>query len=230
MKRAENPRESKDPDRDGSVTETADQGAESGGATNGSVPRFEDRQLLGRLGAILRERRVDRNVTIEQLAARAGVSAGLISQIERGIGNPSFGTLVRLSYALDLQISALFDGPRFDEQQMLVRRDHRQRLVAGDGSVHDILVPNANHKLGLIRSTFPPGFESLEPAVSHPGEEIVLVVSGALRANIAGQRFDLDTGDSLIFDSTLPHGWANPGDEPSEVLFVSTPPASNASG
>lgn len=217
------------PPEDDAQPNPGDDGAPGLASPNG-VPQLEDRQLHKRLGTILKERRVDRDLTIEQVATRAGVSTGLISQIERGLGNPSFATLVRLSYALDLQISAMFAGPRFDEAQMLVRRDARQTLAAGDGSTHEILVPNANHKLGLIRSIFPPGFASFEPAVAHPGEEIALVISGALEASVAGQRFELGAGDSLIFDSTLPHGWANPGDEPSEVLFISTPPASNAHG
>lgn len=185
-----------------------------------------DRALVTRLGAIIKERRAGR-YTIETLAERAGVSAGLISQIERGIGNPSFSTLVRLSYALDFPLSTMFEGPSLDEREVLVRRSERQRLeVPADGTVHEILVPAGDHKLGLMSTVFPPGFSNEESPNSHRGEEIVLVMSGVLHASIGGRDFVLEAGDTLIFDSTHAHTWRNLTDSPTEVLHVSTPPAS----
>ncbi len=205
-----------------SQMEPNDQGTADLGA-NGE--KMDDSVLVARLGAILKERRAGR-FTIEALAARAGVSAGLISQIERGIGNPSFATLVRLSYALGFPLSEMFEGPQLDERQMVVRRAERQHLeVPGDGTIHEILVASRNHKLGLMASTYPPHHES-ESTNSHPGEEIVLVLSGTLHAEIGGQRFELGEDDTLIFDSALSHRWANPTSKPTKVLHVSTPPAS----
>ena len=79
--------------------------------------------------------------TIESLAERTGLSAGTISQLERGLGNPSFGTLVRLSYALDISLRTMFNGaPGLEEQRMVVRQSDRHRLtVPGDGTVHEIV-------------------------------------------------------------------------------------------
>jgi len=156
------------------------------------------------------------------------VSAGLISQIERGIGNPSFSTLSRLANALELPIVAMFQGPQFDERQMVVRRADRRRLqVPSDGSVHEILVPSSRRKLGLLATTFPPGFEHDDVPNVHPGEEIVMVMSGTLRATVGGQTFLLEEGDTIAYDSSLPHQWANPGDEPVEIIAISTPPATD---
>ncbi|HWK27923.1 MAG TPA: XRE family transcriptional regulator [Solirubrobacter sp.] len=182
---------------------------------------------ISRLGAMIKERRSGR-FTVEELAARAGVSAGLISQIERGIGNPSFSTLSRLANALGLPIVAMFEGPEFDERQMIVRRKDRRRLVVPDeGTVHEILVPSSNRRLGMLSSVLPPGYEADEVGNTHPGEEIVLVVSGTLHAYIGGQAFVLEAGDTATYDSSLPHRWSNPGAKPVELLAISTPPATD---
>jgi len=194
--------------------------------------RAADRALIdsgywvGRLGKLLRERREGR-FTVEELAARAGVSSGLISQIERGIGNPSLATLTRLSQALEMPIAAMFDGHQFREDDMLVRRDERRRMeVPSDGIVHEMLVPNANRRLGLIQTLIPAGYSGDELPCSHPGEEIVLVLSGSIHATVGGQRFTLQEGDTLCFDAALPHSWSNPADEPATLLLASTPPGS----
>jgi transcriptional regulator with XRE-family HTH domain len=182
---------------------------------------------ITRIGVMLKKRRTGR-FTVEELASRAGVSAGLISQIERGIGNPSFSTLSRLANALDLPIVEMFQGPPFDERQMVVRRSERRRLqVPGDRTVHEILVPSSNRRLGLLSTTFPPGFHHDDVPNVHPGEEIVMVMSGTLHATVGGQSFTLEQGDTITYDSLLPHQWANPGDEPLEIIAISTPPATD---
>jgi transcriptional regulator with XRE-family HTH domain len=182
---------------------------------------------IKRLGAMLKERRSGR-FTVEELAARAGVSAGLISQIERGIGNPSFSTLSRLANALGLPIVAMFEGPDFDERQMVVRRKNRRRLIVPhENTTHEILVPGAHRRLGMVSSVLPPGYNADDVGSSHPGEEIVLVMSGTLHATIGGQAFVLEQGDTVTYDASLPHRWSNPGSEPVEFLAVSTPPATD---
>jgi quercetin dioxygenase-like cupin family protein/DNA-binding phage protein len=202
-----------------------------GDQAQAEVPDFladADGALIARLGALLKEQRVGR-YTIEGLAARAGISAGLISQIERGIGNPSFSTLARLSYALGVPLGTMFEGPNLDEHQMVVRRAERRRLaVPGDGTVHETLVADPTSKLGVMLTVFPPKFPYEKVTSSHPGEEFVLVMSGTVSVKVGGQEFVLEEGDSLIYDSALPHVWANPGDKSAEVMLVSTPPASGS--
>jgi transcriptional regulator with XRE-family HTH domain len=194
--------------------------SEDGGA-------LDNAYWIARLGAMLKERRAGR-FTVEELASRAGVSAGLISQIERGIGNPSFSTLSRLANALDLPIVAMFEGPQFDERQMVVRRSERRRLVVpSEDTVHEILVPSSHRKLGMLSTLLPPQHQADEVGNSHPGEEIVLVVSGRLHATVGGQDFVLDEGDTINYDATLPHRWSNPNDRPVEFLAISTPPATD---
>jgi transcriptional regulator with XRE-family HTH domain len=197
---------------------------------DGDARANQNKLWISRLGALLRQRRTGR-FTVEELATRAGVSAGLVSQIERGIGNPSFATLLRLSQALELPIASMFESPQLDEGQMVVRHHQRRRMVVpADGIVNEMLVPNTNRKLGLIRTVIPAGLPNQGDGVaySHPGEEIVLVLSGTLHASISGQEFVLEEGDTLSYDAAHAHTWTNRGAEPVDILLFSTPPGSGA--
>src|SRR5690606_31629806 len=92
-------------------------------------------------------------MTVDELAEAAGVSGGLISQLERGIGNPSFNTLMRLSRALGLPIAAFFQGATaYDPERIIVRRDERQVLVMENGLEQQLLTPDGSPKLGIVRT------------------------------------------------------------------------------
>jgi transcriptional regulator with XRE-family HTH domain len=202
------------------VTTTAD---DDPGRLDAS-PIAEGEHWVPQLGKIIRESRRGR-FTVERLAARAGVSGGLISQLERGIGNPSFMTLVRLAGALDLPLSAFFSGADVDPSALIVRLAERRRLeIPSDGIVHELLVPPTQQKLGVIKTILPPGFSNEDQPVVHPGEEVLIVIRGTLRGNVGDQPFVLNEGDSITFDSSIPHGLTNAGKKPVELLGISTPP------
>ncbi|AUI53228.1 hypothetical protein AC20117_06735 [Arthrobacter crystallopoietes] len=164
--------------------------------------------------------------TVEELAERAGVSAGLISQIERGIGNPSFVTLHRLANSLDLPLASLFNNPQAAKDQMLVRRADRRRIeIPSQGIIMESLVPNGGRKLGVVNMTIPAHFDGSHVPHSHEGEECVVVQSGSLVATVSHQEFRLEPGDSLTYDSALPHWWSNETDSAAVMVAISTPPS-----
>lgn len=193
--------------------------------TVASPDALQNNEWIAHLGATLKENRVGR-FTVEQLAEHAGVSAGLISQIERGIGNPAFATLNRLAHSLDLPLSKLFSGPIEVDEHMLVRRADRRRIeIPSQGIVMELIVPDADRKLGAMVMTIPAHFDGSQVPHSHKGEECVVVQSGLLTATIAGQTFDLGPGDSLTYDSALTHWWSNGTDSAAVMLAISTPPS-----
>lgn len=196
---------------------------DAAGADNGNGVREGELWVAG-LGKLIRESRRDR-YTVEQLAARANLSVGLISQLERGVGNPSFMTLLRIASALDLPLSTFFRGPELDPDGLIVRAAERRRLeIPSDGIVHEMLVPTTPHKLGVIKTIIPPGFSNRDQPAVHPGEEVLIVVRGTLEGNIGGQPFVLREGDSITFDSGIPHALTNATDEEVELMGISTPP------
>ena len=189
--------------------------------------RPADSDTAHRLGAAIREARSNR-YTLQELAAEARVSSGLISQLERGIGNPSFKTLQRIADALDLRIGDLIEGasPPPESEAMIVRRDSRARLqITATSPVYELLTPNLKGRLEVLETTLPPGFSNRSEPFKHVGEECVVVVIGEVDVGVGDLVDHLSIGDAITYDSSIPHWWENNTDTPSRVLGVVTPPS-----
>ena len=196
-----------------------------------------------RLGEMIRSRRKGR-LSVEEMSELAGVSTGLISQIERGKGNPSFKTMQRLAAALQLPIGALFQddgvppgppavgsdktrvGSSESESQNIVRKDARKKLVfPRESMVWELLTPDLNRSLEMLRAVVPPDYDTREVPFVHRGEECVHVVRGTLEVHLGDQVFALNTGDTITYDSSVPHWWRNIGGAEAEVIAACTPPS-----
>ncbi|HMO10888.1 MAG TPA: XRE family transcriptional regulator [Actinotalea sp.] len=178
------------------------------------------------VGAAVRSGRRRLGLTVEQLAARSGVSTGALSQIERGMGNPALGTLLRLATALGIPVAQLLDGS-VAADHLLVRASERPQLVGDPGHdgaavVRQLLSPTGG-RLQMIRSEVPPHFSNEGRAYRHLGQECVVVLSGSLVVQVGETRVGLGEGDALTYDTSVPHWWANPADEPAVVLGAVTP-------
>jgi transcriptional regulator with XRE-family HTH domain len=177
------------------------------------------------LGELLREARTGR-FTIEELSQRAGVSAGRISQIERGIANPSFETLWRLATALEVPIGALFPADGAD-QGSVVRQHERRRLeIPHDGLVYEMLTPSGQDVLEILLLGIPPGYDGgAKKPLTHRGEKFFHVFEGQLVVSVGGRTTLLEAGDSITFDATEPHFVANQGPDTAHIQIVVTPPS-----
>jgi transcriptional regulator with XRE-family HTH domain len=174
------------------------------------------------LGNRIRAARSRRSLSAAELASAAGVSKSLVSQIERGIAAPSIDTVRRLASVLEVPVFSLFmEEP---DQGMIVRRDER-RLVRypGTHATREVLSPTLGGRMVLLWVTFPAGEEGREP-VRHIGEECVVVVRGTLEVTLGDQNVVLETGDSMTFDSEVPHAFRNPTNEETEILAAISPP------
>ena len=176
------------------------------------------------LGELLREARTGR-FTIEELSQRAGVSAGRISQIERGIANPSFETLWRLATALEVPIGSLF--PADGAEGSVVRQDERRRLeIPHDGLVYEMLTPSGQDVLEILFLDIPPGYDGgAKKPLTHRGEKFFHVFEGQLMVNVGGRASRLEAGDSITFDAMEPHFVANAGVDTAHIQIVVTPPS-----
>lgn len=177
------------------------------------------------LGRTLRALREARQMSLKDLADAAGVSESFVSQIERGAANPSVASLRRLAEALDTSVGALFEGPK--NASKLIRAAERPKLVHPKLGWEDSLItPRGAQRLQVIHSQIHPGGGSGDEPYSHDSdEECVVVLSGRLEMNVAGEVFLLEQGDSLTFESRLPHSNTNPGPDETEVLWIITPPS-----
>ena len=180
------------------------------------------------VGSEIRSLRNARDITLQDLATSTGLSIGYLSQIERGISSPAVDTLHAISRALGVTISWFFkpsDEQSTIERDIVVRAGQRRRLKFNSGITDELLSPNLDRQLELLRCTFAPGATSGDAAYSHRGEETGIVISGRLEVWVGDKHFMLEEGDSFAFESHLPHRYRNPGRTKTVVIWAITPPS-----
>lgn len=177
------------------------------------------------LGRRLRRLRESRDLSMKSLAGRAGVSESFVSQVERGMANPSVASLRRLADALETSIGSLFEDHRGADR--LMKASERARLVHPQRRWEDfILSPRAAKKLQVILSVIEAGEGSGDEPYAHDSdEECVIVLKGSLEFGVGEETYLLEEGDSLVFESRIPHWNRNPGPSKTEVLWIITPPS-----
>lgn len=177
------------------------------------------------IGSQIRELRKAKGMTLQEVADATGISVGYLSQIERNQSKLPIGILKKISTTLGVQINWFFhvtDVPA-DEKDIIVRADKRRKLTFTKlGIQEELLSPNLSGPLEMLMSTIDVGADSGD--YSHEGVEAGLVISGTLDLWVSGQHFKLNAGDSFSFRSTEIHRCANPGQEPTKVVWIITPP------
>lgn len=166
-------------------------------------------------------------MTLDEVSELSGCSVGLLSQIERGKGNPSFFTLVKIAHALDVPVARLLQMER--SLSPVVRRGQGRRLNPhpqpnGTRTYYELLTPDLDRALEVIRLRVPPGESTEETPLVHAGEETGIILSGVHEVHLNGQIYTLHAGDSISYPSTLPHWYRNPGPEVVEAIWIITPP------
>ncbi len=177
------------------------------------------------LGERIRSKRVQRNLSLRQLAETTGFTPSFLSQVERDLAMPSIMSLRKLAEALEVPIFffLLDDG----EEHMVVRKGDRKILNFPESHLtFELLTPGLNHKIELITARLEPGAATCDRKLSHPGEECTLVVSGTMRIEVDNSVHVLEEGDSIYYFCSLPHRIGNISPD-KDLVFVSaiTPPS-----
>ena len=178
------------------------------------------------LGPRVRALREAMDLSLRDLAERSGVSAPMLSQVERGETSPTLQVATRIAHGLELRLSQLL---RLDEDGAVtvVRKAERRKGGASGtrGHRYEILTPPlpgqraelSRHTLGAGASTGGPG----DPPMHEPGSrETALVEAGTVALICDGQRHELSAGDCVTFDADLNHHFENPGTEEAVLLAV----------
>lgn len=172
------------------------------------------------IAAPLREKRQELHLSLRALAVSAGVSASLVSGVERGVVHPSVASLQKLSAALGTTVGAL-----------LGTTTPACRPIGGEVAPLHLPIPGVRIEdlsgtaqlLEPQRFVIEPGFGS-GGEYTHEGEEFLFVIDGTLSITIDGRdHFDVTAGSSLCFESTRRHRWWNPGPSVTRVLWINTP-------
>ncbi|HKE77740.1 MAG TPA: XRE family transcriptional regulator [Solirubrobacteraceae bacterium] len=175
------------------------------------------------IGPRVRALREAMDLSLRDLAERSGVSAPMLSQVERGETSPTLQIAGRIAAGLELRLSQLL---RLDETgTVMVVRARERRGASHGGHRFEILTPPlpgqraelSRHALAAGAQTGGPG----DPPMHEPGSrEIALVESGSVVLDIDGDRHALATGDCVTFDADLPHHFENPGPGEATILAV----------
>jgi transcriptional regulator with XRE-family HTH domain len=207
--------------------------------TKASAPH-EDADPAGGIGRRLAAHRAGRGMRVAELAREVGVTPSLISQIEHGQSRPSVSTLFALAQALDVPVDAFFrerpDGPaeqagsppetepgpaEMDAESRGVVHPGGRAVIDIEGDVRwERLTRTTLDHLDFIELVYPPGAQSHPRQYTHPGTEMVLVMSGCLEISVGFEQYRLQPGDSIDFPSSMPHRYANPWDETARAVTV----------
>jgi len=181
-----------------------------------------------RVGRRLRALRLERNLSLADLASRAGVSIGALSQIERGLSSLRVRVIWPLAAALDVEPSALIaDGNDPVNDLYSVRANSRKPLpVRSEGISKELLSPPGAALTGMLVNIEPGG--GTAEAYAHSGHEFGFVMTGEAELVVDSTTYLLKTGDSFAFKSTLLHSFRNPAAELCVILWVNTTKPSEA--
>lgn len=184
--------------------------------------------LLQTIGSLVKSLRKERGLTIAQLSTDAGLSSAMVSQIERGLANPSFTTFVQLAHALDVPVGRFFLGQE-ESKSPVVRKNERRNLkgVARKSVgeiVYELLTPDLNGALEAQWIVSSPGHDTSATPFQHGGEEFGIILSGKKDVYLDGVRHTLEEGDAITFASEIPHWYVNAYDETCVAIWVNTPP------
>ena len=172
------------------------------------------------VGSVIRAFRMSRRLTLDAMAGGTGLSPSFLSRLERNGVDPSLKTLVVIAQFFGVPMAILFaeDGPLEGGPVRAVPAHQRATQYAADGKVkveHLANRPSGESVLDVTVHSYGPGTTAPAWATEvTPGEKLVLVLHGLLTVWIGGYLYELREGDSVCFDSSLPHRWENRGSDP----------------
>jgi transcriptional regulator with XRE-family HTH domain len=181
---------------------------------------------LASFGARLRELRLQRGWTLQELAARGGFSKAFLSRLESGDRQASIAAALSLSRIFDVSLASLFESPLATEPCVVVRAaDEVERSTNG---LRYVPLSSAGRFFNLqpLRIKVSSARRGNEH-YHHDGEEWIYVLSGRLTLSLAGRTYDLEPGDAAHFESRLPHRLIARGGRDAEVLVVASPVSSS---
>jgi transcriptional regulator with XRE-family HTH domain len=177
------------------------------------------------LGARVKALREAMDLSLRDLADRSGVSAPMLSQVERGETSPTLALAAKIASGLELRLSQLL---RLDEDGAVsvVRATERRKGPGGvPGHSYEILTPPLpGQRVELSEHTLAPGASTGGPGdapIHEPGSrETAIVHAGMMTLACDGDRVELGPGDAVTFDADLPHHFENRGTEPATLYAV----------
>lgn len=195
------------------------------------------------VGERVRELRAGAGLTVRELARRIGVSASHVSQVERGIGSFSVPALYAVAAELGVQMHEILDpqgpppvraaapadsgeagsgeGGDLEATGIVQRADQHPSIKLSSGPRWSRLTARGEADAEFLEVVYAPGTEAPAEHIVHQGREYGVIIAGRLSVEVRGEATTLVPGDSIVFDSALPHRFWNDGDvEVRAIWFV----------
>lgn len=175
-------------------------------------------------GSLIRRIRKAQGLTLADLAHKSGFSVGFLSQVERGLTNPSINSLRRIALALECPLTTFFDESS-STNGPVVRKHERRVLVNTDSRLtYQLLSRDLNRRIELLLTQLEIGATSADAPMAHKGDEAALVLQGEGRFEVGDKTYDLKEGDSIYILENTPHRFTNIGTCPLVIVGAISPP------
>lgn len=182
-----------------------------------------------RIGEKLRALRLRKKMGLVELGQHSGLSPALLSKIERGRLVPTLPTLLRIALVFSVGLEHFFNDPAARPTLAVVRKGERQRFPERQGDKHpsyyfeSLDFPAVERLMNAYYVEFEAADLERLRRHSHPGAELLYVVSGRVAVVVGDEEHGLAAGDSMYFDSSVPHAYRRLGSRACSAVVVTTP-------
>lgn len=168
-------------------------------------------RTLRDVGTRIRQARSRTGKPLHALAGEIGISASMLSMLERGAARPSIGTLVAVAAALGVPMAELFEQQDRSYGSPVHRAADQTVVETSFGVLRRLALTDKSMGVEMVVNEYQPGTESARTPMRHDGVEFGLVTKGSLAIEINGLAHLLKTGDAVTYSSREPHRISNPG-------------------
>lgn len=177
------------------------------------------------IGAKIKSLRTQRKMTLKDLSEKTNLSIGFLSQLERGLTSIATDTLSGIADVFEVELSYFFLKPRTKKRPIIRSYEKEVFNVCASGCVQYNLSNDLKEKTMLPRflDILPNNTDEDIQFYSHEGEEFVYVLEGTLTLFLDGEQHELYPGDSIHYNSSRNHNWANHTNKMVRMLVVTTP-------
>lgn len=177
------------------------------------------------IGAKIRSLRLKKKMGLVELGKHTGLSPALLSKIERDRLFPTLPTLLRIALVFSVDLAFFVAGAREKPVLAIVRKADRVRLPERTGSdsaykFESLDYPVTERRFDSYYAEFLPISRAAMRLHEHPGVELIYALQGTLRVHIGGDEHTLEAGDSMYFDSSVPHGYRRNGGRACSAIIV----------
>ena len=179
------------------------------------------------MGAKIREIRQKEKLTLNDLAEETGLTPSYISQVERGLIEPSISSLRRISAALGVPLYVFLTEEK--EQHVLIRANERGKLeLPHSNIIYEFVTPvgadkKVKSKMEIIYMRLKGKSWSSDKSFVHPADECIFLIEGVMEVELGTERYTLYEGDSIYIQEHIPHRFYNAGDKTATFISVMCP-------